>query len=221
MRRNRRQLALDLPRRGRPFKKDGEPRGHRVRPALAARFPVHVTLKVLGGAPYLRRGVCFRAVRAAFVAGKQKDGFRLVHFTVQGNHLHLICEAADRVRLARGMQGLAIRIARRLNRSVGRKGKLLSERYHARILKTPTEVRNAIVYVLNNSRRHEKGISSGWIDPMSSAPWFNGWKWQMREPWMRPTGERPVVAPGTWLLDVGWRYRGLVRFDEIGRAHRA
>ena len=118
------------------------------------------------------------------------------------------------------MQGLAIRIARRLNRSVGRKGKLFAERYHARILKTPTEVRNAIVYVLNNSRRHEKGISSGWIDPMSSAPWFDGWKWQRREPWMRPTGERPVVAAGTWLLDVGWRYRGLIRFDEIGRAHR-
>jgi REP element-mobilizing transposase RayT len=186
---------------------------------LASRFPVHVTLKVVAGAPHLRRGVCFRAVRGAFVAGKEKPGFRLVHFTVQGNHLHLICEAADRQRLSRGMQGLAIRVARRLNRKVGRRGRLFAERYHARILRSPTEVRNALVYVLNNSRRHDRTISRNWIDPLSSAPWFGGWRWRLREPWAQPTGPPPVVPAGTWLLQTGWRYRGLIALDEIGREH--
>lgn len=158
----------------RPVKKGVAPRGHRVRPELAARFPVHVTLKVLREAPYLRRGVCYRAIREALVAGKEKNGFRMVHFTVQGNHLHFVCEAGDRQGLARGMQGLAIRIARRVNRRTERKGKLFAERYHARILRTPTEVRNALVYVINNSRRHRPGVGRFWIDPMSSAAWFGG-----------------------------------------------
>jgi REP element-mobilizing transposase RayT len=220
MRRNRRQLGLALPRgRGRPRKPEGQRRGHRPRPLLASRYPVHVTLKAVAGAPHLRRGVCWRAIRGAFVAGKAKAGFRLVHFTVQGNHLHLICEASDRVRLARGMQGLAIRIARRLNRRVERKGKLFAERYHARILRTPTEVRHALVYVLNNSRRHDPTIPQNWIDPLSSAPWFTGWRWQFREPWARREDLPPVVPAGTWLLQKGWRYQGLIAFDEMGRAH--
>jgi len=192
-----------------------------VRPDLAARFPVHVTLKVVRGAPYLRRGVCFRAIRGALVAGKEKGEFRLAQFTVQGNHLHLICEAGDKISLARGMQGLAIRIARQLNRRANRKGKLFAERYHARILRTPTEVRNALVNVINNSRRHRAGVGRGWVDPLSSAAWFDGWRWPLREPWVRLERENdaPVVAAKTWLLTTGWHYRGLIRFDEIGRAH--
>lgn len=192
------------------------PRGHRVRPELAARFPVHVTLKVIPQAPYLRGGVCFRAIRAAFVAGKEKNEFRLVHFTVQGNHMHLICEAGDKKGLARGMQGLAIRIARRVNRQTERKGKLFAERYHARILRTPTEVRNALVYVINNSRRHRPDVGRFWIDPLSSAAWFGGWRFPVREMWVRLEREReaPVVEAQTWLLTKGWRFRGLIQFDD-------
>jgi REP element-mobilizing transposase RayT len=219
---SRRQLQLVLPpRRGRPPKKPGEHLGHRPRPPLASRYPVHVMLKALPTAPHLRRGVCFRAVRSAFVAGKEKPGFRLVHFTVQGNHLHLICEAADKEKLSRGMQGLAILVAKRLNAKLGRSGKLFAERYHARILRSPTEVRNALVYVLNNSRRHDPSIPGHWIDPLSSAPWFTGWRWRFREHWAKPDGPPPVVPAGTWLLGTGWRARGLIAFDEIGRAHAA
>lgn len=215
-----RQLQLALPRRGRPPKKPGQPLGHRPRPALAARFPVHVTLKVRPGAPYLRRGVCFRTIRGAFVAGRAKPGFRLVHFTVQTNHLHLICEAADKEQLSRGMQGLAILVARRLNAKLGRKGKLFAQRYHARILRTPSEVRNALVYVLNNSRHHDPTAPSDWVDPCSSAAFFDGWRLPHHDPRARD-GPPPVAPAHTWLLNTGWRFRGLIAFDEIGREHGA
>ena len=157
------------------------------------------------------------------VAGKEKGEFRLAHFTVQGNHLHFICEAGDRMSLARGMQGLAIRIARRLNRRAKPKGRLFAERYHARILRTPTEVRNALVYVINHSRRHRRDVARGWVDPLSSAAWFGGWRWPLREPWVRLArqGDSPVAEAQTWLLTTAWRYRGLIRYDEIGRAHTA
>ena len=201
---------------GRPRKNEGERRGHGARPVLAARFPVHVTLKVLAGVPHLRRGVCFQVLRGCFVAGMDRFGFRLVHFTVQGNHLHLVCEAKDKVALGRGMKGLAVRIARGLNRTVERRGQVFAERYHARILRTPTEVRRALVYVLGNSRRHApERYGRGWIDPCSSAIWFDGWKRRPTEPWARAEGAEPVVAAGTWLLEKGWRRAGLLDPDDV------
>jgi REP element-mobilizing transposase RayT len=205
-------------RAGRKRMEPEDRKGHHPRPGLASRFPVHVTLKVRPGVASLRRGPTFRVLERCFRLGKDKFGFRLVHFTAQGNHLHLLVEAKDKVALSRGMQGLAIRVARRLNAKLGRTGKLFAERYHQRILRSPTEVRRALVYVLNNSRRHAapgEQISRNWIDPQSSAPWFEGWRWRPREPWFHPEGEAPVAPPSTWLLQEGWqRAGGLLRPDE-------
>jgi len=128
----------------------------------------------------------------------------------------------DSMALSRGMQGLTIRIARRLNHKMDRRGRLFAERFHERILRTPTEVRRALAYVLNNSRRHAPGrFSTYWIDPCSSAPWFTGWRIVVREPWARPEGEPPVVPAQTWLLTKGWqRVGGLLAPGEIGGAHQ-
>jgi len=109
---------------GRKPKPAHERRGHRSRPELPARFPVHLTLKVLPEVANLRRGHCYAVLRRCFARGKDRFGFRLIHFAVQSNHLHLIGEAGDRTALSRGMQGLAIRIARGLNRKLGRRGPL-------------------------------------------------------------------------------------------------
>ena len=135
---------------------------------------------------------------------------------MQSNHLHLICEADDRRALSRGMQGLTIRIARRLNRRLRRRGKLFAQRYHARILRSPREVRHALIYVLNNRRHHaDDALSPSWIDPCSSGPWFTGWKRTIRLHWARPHGDPPVVPAATWLLEHGWRLKlGPLRFDE-------
>ena len=60
----------------------------------------------------------------------------------------------DERSLSRGMNGLGVRVARGLNRVMRRRGKVLEERYHARILRTPTEVRRARTYLLDNARQH-------------------------------------------------------------------
>ncbi len=87
-------------------------------------------------------------------AGAARFGFRLVHYAVLGNHVHLIVEAGDRKALWRGMQGLGVRIARRLNRVMGRTGRVMSDRYHAHILRTPSEVKAARVYLIGNAAKH-------------------------------------------------------------------
>ena len=124
------------------------------RPALAARHPVHVTTRVCGEAARFRTKACFAVVARCIGMGCVREGFRLVHFSVQSNHLHLIVEASDSVALARGIQGLCVRIARAVNRVLGRRGKVFADRYHARALRSPTEVANAIDYVLGNTMIH-------------------------------------------------------------------
>src|SRR5262245_59168549 len=127
---------------------------HRPRDERKARHPSHVTLKLRQHLPRLRRKAEYAALRAAFGKGKDRFGFRLCHYAVLNDHLHLGCEAADLDSLRRGIQGLAIRIARALNKLWARKGKVFADRYHDRVLRTPREVRNAIAYVMGNARHH-------------------------------------------------------------------
>ncbi|TMA50520.1 MAG: hypothetical protein E6J81_00355, partial [Deltaproteobacteria bacterium] len=120
-------------------------------------------------------------------------GAEALHFSVQTNHLHLIVEADARTALSRGLQGLVIRLAKGINRTLGRRGRVWGDRYHARALRTPREVRNALVYVLQNWRRHRVG--TGALDTCSSAVWFDGWVRSVPS----AVGARPVVPPRTRL----------------------
>jgi REP element-mobilizing transposase RayT len=158
--------------------------------------------------PSLRRDAARRVLERAFARGREGFGFRLVHHSIQTNHLHLIVEADDRRALSRGMQGLLVRISRALNRLLRRSGGVFADRYHARALRTPREVRSALVYLLQNARHH--GIHLRAVDPCSSAAWFDGWT----SPVAAPNGASPNALARTWLLRLGWRRYGLLRRSE-------
>ncbi len=203
---------------GRP-RRAGALQRHAARAPVASRYPVHVTLRAVPGAPNLRRGAAWAAVEAALAAALARDTCRVVQFSVQTNHVHLIVEAAGAEALSRGVQGLAIRLARGVNRAVGRRGRLWGERYHARVLRTPREVRNALCYVLQNARRHSDRdagmVDPSWIDPRSSGPGFDGWRGGAVG---APSTGAVVRRPRTWLLSAGWRRHGLIEVDEVPAA---
>ena len=198
-------------------KPNGEKAGvsHRERAALAMRFPVHVTVKLRKGLPRLRHKAEHAALRAAFAAGCT---FRLCHYAVLNDHLHFLVEARDRRALTRGLQGLAIRVARALNRLWRRNGKVFADRYHDRILKTPREVRNAIRYVLGNGKKHaaegrEVAVPAA-IDTFTSAPWFDGFRETVTVRGIEAM-PRPVTDARTWMLTIGWRRHGLLSVHEM------
>ena len=181
---------------------------HRERDTFRAGCPVHVTLRVADGLPSLRKRATYLVLLSALGGGCERFGMRLVHWSVLGNHMHLIVEACDRHALARGMQGLGVRLARALNRCWDRTGRVLADRYHAHVLRSPREVRNALAYVLENARKHR--IEMAGADPCSSAPWFDGWLGGDRVDCAdieRPTWLR---AARSWLLAHGWRRLGLL-----------
>ncbi len=190
---------------------------HRPRADFRQRFPLHVTLRLRGGLPGLRKPWPYRVLWGALASGCEKLGFRVTEYSVQSNHVHLIVEGSDRVRIARGMQGLCIRIARRLNKLWGRRGSVFADRYHDVVLRTPRHVRNALLYVLQNGRKH--GARFVRADPFSSGPWFQGWtrpvqplRWRGGE-----TARAPTATARTWLLTQGWLRHGRLQWTESPR----
>jgi len=218
---------------GRPPKGNAAGVSHLRRPSLSPHHPVHVTLRIVAGIPSLRDARLFDKVRFALAAGRERFGFRLVHFSVQGNHLHLIAEAQDGRALALGMQGLSVRVARAVNGTLSRRGRLFADRYHSRALKTPRAVHFALRYVLLNARKHQTAgvdtgssvVPAGFIDSRSSAAWFDNFQRpdelvfgaaQTRAQWRASSGlDAPVVLPRSWLLRKGSRRHGGFDIDEM------
>lgn len=194
---------------------------HRPRPSLDGRSPCHVTLRVCRGVPSLRSRCLVAELEKSFRQARERGGFRVVHYSIQVDHVHLVVEADDSAALGRGMMSVAARLARAVNRTFKRTGKVLADHYHLHVLRTPSEVRNAIAYVLLNARKHALAAGRalattlGRVDPASSSRWFEGWRER------RPAAHDPpaVAPPLTWMLRVGWMRHGLISVDECpGRA---
>jgi REP element-mobilizing transposase RayT len=196
----------------------GRPRGrrprvrHLARPPHAASHPVHVTLRAKHVIRSFRRQLVWNLVRRILTNQRKKayrHAFRILHFTVQHDHLHLVVEGSE---LRAGVAGFEIAFARRLNAILQRRGPVWDSRYHRRDLKTPGDVRGVLRYVFFNMKKHriiDADVEA--VDPFSSAFLFDGWKNPLvfveTEPWPKP-------KPRTWLLACGWRRLGLLRYDE-------
>ncbi|CAN5715298.1 hypothetical protein BH11MYX1_BH11MYX1_54450 [soil metagenome] len=224
---------------GRPKRGARASERHKRRPRLSAYEPVHVVMRARPEIGSLRTHDVFRAIKEATFTAFAHDAravakptasaasvkldraFHIVHLSIQRSHIHLIVEASDRMALARGMQAFAISAARHINAAMKRSGSVFSDRYFPRPLKTPTQVRNCLAYVLNNWKHHHESPSSlrgtWFVDPYSTGSQFDGWK--------ELEGRQLIVASGydgpmrwwptTWLLREGWRKRGLISTDFV------
>jgi len=222
-RRPSKQLELALPRHGGARrgagrkKRSEETVPHAARPAVDGAHPLHITIRIARGVWNLRSQRGFRAVRDALEQEKKRGALRIVEYSVQGNHLHVIAETADRRTLTRRMQGLGVRLARSVNDMMGRKrGRVIAERYHLHVLRTPREVRNAVRYVVLNHVKHagQAGRQGITVDPYSSGPWFPHWPEGVRRVrWSVVTGPPPLCEPRSWLLRTGRRRAGEVALE--------
>jgi len=215
---------------GRKRKADRPRIPHRPRAEHARSAPVQVTSRLVPGLRSLRSAAELAIVRDA-LARSGRGGFLVVHHSIQSNHLHLIVEADDRNALTSGLRGLLVRIAGALNRLWRRRGGVFADRFHERELRTPREVRNSLLYVLQNARKH--GIWMRGPDPCSSGAEFDGWEPAQARRSAPGAGSAQSSGPGAsegrpengglwcraraWLLGVGWRRHGLLRETEVPR----
>jgi REP element-mobilizing transposase RayT len=178
---------------------------------------VHVTLRL--NRFELRNGTVYRVIHRVLALLLDEPGFRVVHISIQNNHLHLLVEADNKRALTRGMQRFSIRTARALGVALGHGGKIFPWRYHARQITTPRQARNALAYVLNNWRRHREDLPTGHtraakLDPYSSGIRFDGWIGAPRFEVPEYYVPLPVSAPTTALLRHDWRRCGLIDLHE-------
>jgi REP element-mobilizing transposase RayT len=212
---------------------------HRTRDAVTPNMAILVTLRVAQSVRRMRRRDAYRAIRRAMLVVLARIDFRIVHLSIQANHVHLLVEADSKLALARGMQAFQISAARRLNAvdidgsGRVRRGSVFPDRYHEEIVTNPTHARHALSYVLNNWRKHKEDrvpATKAWVlDPYSTARSFIGWiervecvdrgeaeRWFARA--VSPVPEElealPISAPHSWLLREGWKLGGNVSVFE-------
>ena len=223
---------------GRPpnGKRAGSP--HKARPELEARWPVHVVLRVHPDFENMRRRHFYQALREATIAVALRElafdannTFRIVHISIQRNHVHMLVEAANKSALSRGMQSFQISAAKHVNRVYSehaglerrRRGSVFPDRFHQEIIKSPRQARRALAYVLNNWRKHREDRprwAQSWkVDPFSTGVLFPAWKERADDVthFRWPTTYEPLVVyvPQTWLLRLGWQKHGLISFHEV------
>lgn len=208
---------------------------HIERPAIDKRHPQHITLRVSPDLGWLRKRDTHAAVRGAMrqVLGRAAK-FRIVHYSLQNTHLHLLVEAEDKSALSRGMQAFMISAAKRINAAISRRrryarrrrGVVFIDRYHAEDLGWVRQVRNAISYVLNNWRRHHVDadpthrLCGGQLDPFASGLAFFGFRERLSS--QRPPGYEPppTSLPQSWHLRAGWKKVPLVSCYDVPGATR-
>jgi REP element-mobilizing transposase RayT len=187
---------------------------HRERPAHKRWDPMHITMRAVSGLPSFRLQMLYGAFERAVRATRRAD-FRIVEYSVQADHLHLIVEADDKEALARGMKSFSVRANRLFNAAALRgRGRVWGDRYHRRELRTPRQVRNALVYCINNYKKHER-VTHGRpvIDLCSSARWFSGWTAHRTA----DDGPPPTEEAHSFLLRSGWHRHGLIHPGEAPR----
>lgn len=211
---------------GRPKSGERASERHKTREVFKKCEPIHVTIRVAKDIASLRGFEAYQAVREAMVTTYARNIIRIIHLSIQGTHIHLLIESANRTTLARGMQGFEIAAAKRLNAAVSkrrrtkRRGMVFTDRYHAVIIRSPRQARSCLAYVLNNWRRHgehKARYAAAWsVDPFSTAPSFVGFKDidASSIAWPKTYRPLPTAAARTWLLKEGWREHGLLRSTE-------
>ncbi|KAB2894201.1 MAG: hypothetical protein F9K40_16685 [Kofleriaceae bacterium] len=225
------QLQLELRKVGRGGVRPGAGRKkkpgairHDRRPEVSRSRPVHVSLRADRAVGRLRRRDAYRALRGAVATCLGRSDFRIVHMSIQANHVHLLVEAEHKRGLANGVRAFMISATRRLNALRGRRGKVFTERYHAVRIGSRLQARRALAYVINNWRRHREDLDGraqrrANVDPYSTGILFDGWKvpgypapYRFAIP---PDYEPlPVCAPTCWLFTVGWRDHGWIDVRE-------
>jgi REP element-mobilizing transposase RayT len=202
---------------GRPSGRSNHYIPHVRRTRVTKNHAVHVTLSVRKGIPTIRRHPTRRIIQAIF-AKESRKGFRLVHYSIRKDHLHLICEADSTLAVSRGIQRIASRIARALNQYFDRKGRFFADRFHSHVIKTPRAMRHVLSYVMLNAHKDEakQGKTLRGPDAFTSWEYFDGWRapqYQRRAHGPRPR-DAPVTPATSWLLRKGWRRHGLIHLDE-------
>ncbi len=129
---------------------------HSHRERLVRASGLHLTIKLIKAD--MQNKTVLKILRYAIMKAR-KQNLKIVHYALEHNHIHLYAEAVNNADLSKGMKAFGVTLVKKINRYQQRSGSLYKHRYHLRILKSATEVKNVINYILKNGMKHRKSKS--------------------------------------------------------------
>lgn len=177
---------------------------HMKRERFELKTPLQITLKLKPGLPNLRTKKMLEAFQKALVLAKARE-LRVIHYSLESNHAHLVVECMDNVSLGRAMKSFGSSFGKSVRRIAGGTGSVFVGRYHLRVLRDPTQTRNSLAYVLLNRFKHEHAHVDD--NPFSSGRYFDGWKKLIGRGAAAKNLELPeyLSTPRSWLAREGWQ----------------
>lgn len=109
----------------------------------------HVTARINNKEHHIRRNLCKEMVLEILAKLQKEMGFKIEHFSLMNNHIHLIITTLD-FELPKIMQRLLMTYAIRYNKRYNRTGHVWGDRYYSRILWTQEAVRKCFEYLNEN-----------------------------------------------------------------------
>ena len=157
------QLSLTNPKNaGRPAIHDKGIR-HRKREEIKRARPLHLTIKL--NRAQMQNKMILKHLKHSIKRGRLK-GLRIIHFSLQNDHVHLYAESESNLILTQGMKALGVSFAKRINKHFKTKGQVYKTRFHLRVLRSASEAKNVINYILKNGVKHNR--TKSFIDSYSS-----------------------------------------------------
>lgn len=149
------QLTLkNIKRAGRPAKNDPGIR-HSSRMKFSKLTSFHLTIKVRENKADIQSKKLLKALHHAIARARLKN-LKVIHYTLEYNHVHLLVETNDHRILHAGMQALGISFSKAINKVKSLKGHVYKHRYHQRKIGSARELKNVLLYIFNNGKKHKR-----------------------------------------------------------------
>ncbi|MDD4973652.1 MAG: transposase [Bacteriovorax sp.] len=127
---------------------------HTSRPHLSKACSLHLTVKIKKIKAELKNKSVLSILKRA-ILNARKQGLKVIHYSLEYDHVHLLIEADNNHILSKGMQSFGVTISKAINRMRKLKGGVYKHRYHFRKISSPRQLKNVLNYIFNNGIKHK------------------------------------------------------------------
>lgn len=201
------QLSLINPRSaGRPASNDKGIR-HTRRERITKQSALHFTIKVRENKADIKNKRLLKILHHAIKRARLKK-LKVLHYSLEYNHVHLLVEARDNQIIHQGMQAFGISFAKAINKIKFLKGRVYKNRYHFRKITSLRDYKNVLLYIFRNGIKHKRTQSL--FDPYNSMVYEKLISANMTRVIDKSLVLRKLRCDLDSILDIGTVYRVMV-----------
>ncbi len=153
IRKNAQMTLFNLKGAGRPALNDPGIR-HTKRPLLKKPTSLHLTVKIKKNKAEIKNKSVLAILKRS-ILNARRQGLRVIHYSLEYDHVHLLIEADNNHILGKGMQAFGVTFSKAINRLKKLTGEVYKHRYHFRRISSSKELKNVMNYIFTNGVKHK------------------------------------------------------------------